>query len=386
MSRLRGHVLVADDERDLRALFSEILQEEGLEVATAADATGALAALRHDDFDLVVSDICMPGPSGVDFLRQVHEQDPDLPVLLVTGRPSLETAVKAVEHGAFRYLLKPVDPAALRSAVKNGLTQRRMANLRREALEYLDGRHGREQELTDHNAVLTSAVRSLWMAYQPIVRASDKTVYGYEALVRSAEPRLPDPGALFGAAERLGRVFDVSRTVRSLVAEGVTADGPPRFLNVHPVDLGDDRLYDGAEPLSLRAQGVVLEITERATLGSIPDLRGKVRRLREMGYRVAVDDLGAGYAGLSSFAAIEPDVVKLDMSLVRGVDREPVKRKLISSMTTLCRELGVLVVAEGVETLGESEVLVELGCDLLQGFLIGRPGVLALNTPSSPHS
>jgi len=374
---MTGHVLVADDEPDLRALFSDILQQGGLAVATACDSKEALSALREDDFDLVVSDICMPGGDGVEFLKQVHEQDPDLPVVLVTGRPSLETAIEAVGHGALQYLVKPVTPKALLDAVRGGLILRRRASLRREALEYLEGPRAQSPSDRDVEDVFTRALLSLWMAYQPIVWAKDATVYGFEALVRTAEPRVPDPGVLFATAEQLGRVWDVSRGVRALVAEAAHGDAPPRFVNVHPIDLGDRRLYDAREPLSAKARGIVLEITERAALGSIPDLRGKVRDLRQMGFRIAVDDLGAGYSGLSSFATLEPDVVKLDTSLVRGIDREPVKRKLVSSMTTLCRELGVLVVAEGVETREESLVLTELGCDLLQGFYFGRPGVFA---------
>jgi EAL domain-containing protein (putative c-di-GMP-specific phosphodiesterase class I) len=381
---LRGKVLVADDEADLRSLIAEVLAEEGLAVTTAADAGTALTALREGDFDLVVSDICMPGPNGLEFLRQIREEDPDLPVLLVTGQPSLETAIQAVEHGALQYLIKPFSAGDLRAAARRGLNLRRMAALRREALDYLDHH---VPEVADTGATLSRAIGSLWMAYQPIVRATDGSVYGYEALVRSAEPRLPDPGALFTTAERLGRVWDVSSAVRSRVAAGIRPGCRHRFLNVHPLDLGDPRLYDRAEALAERAGQVVLEITERATLGSIPDLRGKVLTLRDMGFRIAVDDLGAGYSGLSSFAALEPDVVKLDMSLVRGIDQEDVKRKLVSSMTTLCRELGVLVVAEGVETQRESEVLTELGCELLQGFYYGRPGLLpeALETiPTTP--
>ena len=121
------------------------------------------------------------------------------------------------------------------------------------------------------------------------------------------------------------------------------------------------------------ASRVVLEVTEREALDGIPDLRERVRSLRSLGYRLAVDDLGAGYAGLSSFAVLEPDIVKIDMSLVRAVDREPLKSRLIDSIVTLCRDLGPLVVAEGIETSAERSVLVELGCDLLQGYLIGRP-------------
>jgi EAL domain-containing protein (putative c-di-GMP-specific phosphodiesterase class I) len=93
-----------------------------------------------------------------------------------------------------------------------------------------------------------------------------------------------------------------------------------------------------------------------------------------MGFRIAIDDLGAGYAGLTSFATLEPEFVKLDMSLVRDVDRNPTKEKLIRSMTSLCKDLGMMVVAEGVETLAEREVLERLGCDLLQGYLLAKPG------------
>jgi EAL domain-containing protein (putative c-di-GMP-specific phosphodiesterase class I) len=119
----------------------------------------------------------------------------------------------------------------------------------------------------------------------------------------------------------------------------------------------------------------VLEVTERASLEHIPDVRGRVRSLRQLGFRVAIDDVGAGYAGLTSFVALEPDIVKIDMALIRGVDREPIKRRLIGSMVSVCQSMEILVVAEGVETEAEQRVLVDLGCDLLQGFLLGLPAV-----------
>jgi len=92
-----------------------------------------------------------------------------------------------------------------------------------------------------------------------------------------------------------------------------------------------------------------------------------------MGYRIAVDDLGAGYAGLTSFAQLEPHIVKLDMSLVRNVHEAPTKRKLIQSIVALCRDLGIEPVGEGVETAAERDVLEQLGCTLLQGYLFGKP-------------
>jgi EAL domain-containing protein (putative c-di-GMP-specific phosphodiesterase class I) len=373
---LKGRVLVADDEEDLRELYSQALFDAGYEVEMAPDVKAALAQIGRAAFDLVVSDIVMPGLDGISFLKAIHDQDPDLPVILVTGQPTLESAIRAMEYGAVQYLVKPVALDQLVNAVERGLGLRQMARLRREASDYL-GRTGRS---VDDGAALdlslTRAISSIWMAYQPIVRASDGQVYGYEALLRSNEPSLPHPGAVFDAAEKLGRVSEVGRAVRRSVAASFDLLKCPVFVNIHPLDLADEVLLGHDDPLASRASDVVLEITERASLEGIPDFRTRILNLRDVGYRIAVDDLGAGYAGLNTFAALEPDVVKLDMTLVRNADTEPVKRKLIGSMASLCRDLGIQVIAEGIETQPERDVVVALGCDFLQGFLIGRPGPL----------
>jgi EAL domain-containing protein (putative c-di-GMP-specific phosphodiesterase class I) len=121
------------------------------------------------------------------------------------------------------------------------------------------------------------------------------------------------------------------------------------------------------------ADRVVLEITERAQLESVVDVSNRVARLRELGFKVAIDDIGAGYSGLTSFALLKPDMVKLDMALVRDLDKDPVKRRLASLVIQLCRDLGIEVVGEGIETRQERDTLLDLGCDLLQGYLFGRP-------------
>jgi EAL domain-containing protein (putative c-di-GMP-specific phosphodiesterase class I) len=122
------------------------------------------------------------------------------------------------------------------------------------------------------------------------------------------------------------------------------------------------------------ANRVVLEITERASLERVKDVKAKLSELRRIGFRIATDDLGAGYAGLTSFATLEPEFVKLDMSLVRDIDRNHTKEALVRSMASVCKELGMMVVAEGVETPQECDRLVALGCDFLQGYLLAKPG------------
>ena len=99
----------------------------------------------------------------------------------------------------------------------------------------------------------------------------------------------------------------------------------------------------------------------------------RIDKLRGLGYRIAVDDLGAGYAGLASFARLRPDVVKLDMSLVRALDTDPIRRKLVGSLTRASHDLGIQVVAEGIETEAERDAVAALEVDLLQGYLLGRP-------------
>ena len=147
------------------------------------------------------------------------------------------------------------------------------------------------------------------------------------------------------------------------------------FVNLHPADLEDEELYADDGALTPFASNVVLEITERAALDRIHELQSRVKRLRSLGYRIAIDDLGAGYAGLTSFAQLEPEVVKVDMSLIRGIDSSPVKQKLVRSIVALCTELDIQLVAEGIETPAERDSLDLVGGDLRQGYLFARPGL-----------
>jgi len=223
------------------------------------------------------------------------------------------------------------------------------------------------------DATFVRALRSLWLAYQPIVSARDGRVIAHEALVRSDEPALGDPVALFDAAGRRSRRRRLSRAIRARLAADLRSMAGDVFTNVGPEELDDPTLYDPRGPLAPFASRIVLEVTEQAPLERVPDLTGRIARLRALGYRLAVDDLGAGYAGHVSLAILEPEIVKLDMSLVRGVDRDPARREVVRSTTRLCQRLGCLVVAEGIETVDERDAVLELGCDALQGFLFAHP-------------
>lgn len=371
----KGKILVVDDHEPLLRAVRRVLEGAGYEVAAAADGATAAALLEGGSFDAILSDIEMPRMNGIQLLQLARCRDEEVPVVLMTGSPHLTTAVQAVAHSALQYLLKPIDMAEVLGVMSHAVRLARMARLKRDALVLVsDGRIKADHLVLE--ASFERALDTLWMAYQPIVRANDQSLFGYEALLRSEEKTLPHPGLILDAAERLGRLDDLGRKIRSSASDSVPAAQAHSlfFVNLHARDLLDETLLSHASPLSAVASRVVLEITERDSLDAIKDARAKIAELRRMGFRIAIDDLGAGYAGLTSFATLEPEFVKLDMSLIRDVDKNPTKAKLIRSMTSLCKELGMLIVAEGVETLAERDVLVDLGCDLLQGYLLARPG------------
>lgn len=370
-----GRVLLVDDEPEVLRGFARVLRTRGHEVVMAARGAEAIQKLSERPFDVIVSDIAMPDMDGLQLLKEVRRRDLLVPVILATGSPAVKTAAEAVDNGAFQYLIKPIQNENLRQVVEHGIRVSRIARVKQEAAELL----GKDAALgADHAGLevsLDRALDTLWIAFQPIVDVKTHTIHAFESLLRSNEPALPHPGAVLDAAERLGRLDALGRIVRERAAREV-AEAPELrlFVNLHVRDLLDPDLSDPEAALSKIANRVVLEITERSSLEDVRDARMRVAALRELGFRIAVDDMGAGYAGLSSFALLEPDVVKLDMSLIRDVHRSATKRRVIRSMTELSKGMGIEVVAEGVETAEERDVLIELGCELLQGYLFAKPG------------
>src|SRR5450432_3789455 len=371
--RAPARVLLVDDEPAISRGLARILTSAGHVVSTARSGEEAVAQFGTAMFDVIVSDIRMPGMDGLTLLRSIRAKDLDIPVAFLTGDPALETVLEAMEHGAFRYLMKPVDGKELVDLVERAAQHHRLARVRREAAEtFVSQRIGDKAGL---EARYSSGVEKLWMAMQPVLSWRNRSVYAYEALLRTDEPTMRNPVDFVDAAERLGRTRELGRVIRRRVAD-LMASVPPGtkvFINLHPSDLVDEELGASDGALTPFAARVVLEVTERATLDEVHGLPACVARLRSLGFRIALDDLGAGYAGISSFAMLEPEIVKVDMSLIRGIHNSPMKQKLFQSFTTLCRDLDVAIVAEGVEVAEERDCLSRLGGDLYQGYLFAKP-------------
>jgi EAL domain-containing protein (putative c-di-GMP-specific phosphodiesterase class I) len=368
-------ILVVDDEDGVRNALARALRGGGYNVTAVASVQEAKSKISATAFDLVISDLHMPIEGGLELLQSIRESDPELPVILITGAPTTESAVGALQLKATGYFTKPIDPPRLLSEITRVLKMRELADVRRHAHEVTRKDTAERGELS---RTFDSALDQLYMVFHPVVVWPGREIFGYEALMRTKEKALGNPLLLLESAERLGRLNDLGRAVRRRCAQAAkdSPDGVPLLVNLHPIDLADPEMYSQTAPLSEVASRVVLEITERAQLETVPDVEKRIANLRAMGYRVAIDDIGAGYSGLNSFALLRPDFVKIDMALVRGIDSDPVKRRLTTLLVQLCADLSIGVIAEGVETKAERDTLNDIGCDLLQGYLFAKP-----NTP-----
>lgn len=369
-SRLR--VLLVDDDRPMRTALARLLEHAGFAPLTAGSVDEAKRILANETIDVIVSDINMPGSSGLQFLADVRDQDASLPFILMTAAPQLESAILAVNLGAFRYLMKPVDLAELEATVRKAGLARSFARLQKEAL---DAVRSEDAARATASRLVDEAMAGLWMAWQPITSHKGTQLFAFEALLRSDEPQLSNPEVFVTSAQRIERGRELSRRIRARVAESIQGfpDGALALVNIVAEDLADPDLVDPAAPLSAHASRVVLEITERTKLDASLNLPTRVKQLRAMGYRLAVDDLGAGYSGLSSITQLEPSIVKLDMSLIRDIHESMTRRAVVASMVILCQSMNIQIIAEGVEKVEEAAALWDLGIELTQGYLFGRP-------------
>ncbi|HEX2731543.1 MAG TPA: EAL domain-containing protein [Polyangiaceae bacterium] len=370
---LNGKVLLVDDDPFVLREYGKLLERMGLQVSFATDGQLALECFGRQPIDVVVTDLAMPTMGGLHFLRELRKINVDVPVILITGSPDVQTAVAALEYGAFHYLTKPVSPDKFKGTLSRALAFRALDRLHRAGDE--NGSKPGMPAFAALEARFEAALSNLWIAFQPIVSWSRKGAFAYEALVRSTEPSMNNPGLLFDAADQLGRMLHLGRAIRAKVADTISRHPDKRFfVNLNPIELNDDELHSSGCPLAPFANQIVFEVTERTALASVSGVTAQIERLRKNGYQIAVDDLGAGYASLSSFIHIEPDFVKVDLSLVRDLHLSPRKRTLIRGINQICvKDLGISVICEGVEKAEERDVLLAEGIDFLQGYYFARP-------------
>jgi EAL domain-containing protein (putative c-di-GMP-specific phosphodiesterase class I) len=240
----------------------------------------------------------------------------------------------------------------------------------------------RSRKISDLKGLLRDG--AVFMEYHPIIVTETEEVYGYEALARGRRPGLRSPEVLLDVASEANLLWELSRLLRKRAVEGIAGDlleGQYLFLNVDPHDFNDPEFRD----LTPEALGVddpdriVLEITERTAIRDYPKFQEYLATFRDRGFRFAVDDAGSGYAGLGSIANLDPDYIKLDISLISNIDTNFLKQNLVQTLVSFAEEHGAMVVAEGVERREEFEAVKEIGVHLTQGFLFHKPRFAGLD-------
>jgi len=221
-------------------------------------------------------------------------------------------------------------------------------------------------------------------AYQPIVDLAKRTIFGREALVRT-----PSGGP---AAEVLGRVTDANQymfdqTCRVQAIRGAAELGMEEMLMINflPNAVYEpaaciSKTLEAAKACGFPSHRIVFEVSEGEKVHDRKHLVNIFKEYRRFGFRTAIDDFGAGYAGLNLLADYQPDIVKVDMELVRHVDSSLAKQEIVKGIVGICKALHVDVIAEGVETVEEREFLRSAGIHLMQGYLFCRPAFKALGT------
>lgn len=223
--------------------------------------------------------------------------------------------------------------------------------------------------------------KNLRIVYQPLVSLHSGQIFGYEALSRGPERTpLANPVTLFSLAEAADLLLPLDNLSREKAIEGMAAFLPDQklFLNISPEIIGAPSFTSGRtlkllNNLNLTPNNVVFEITERTSIKDFSKFRRVLEHYRDQGFLVAVDDAGAGYSSLQSIAELHPDFIKIDMSLIKDVDKNPVKQALIETFVTFAQKINSELVAEGIETPEEFTTLMKIGIHYGQGFFLARP-------------
>ena len=318
-----------------------------------------------------------------------HTQGTLRRILLESGLPFEEPSedILAIE----------ITPEGLRSLSKllvDGLSEAELMDCKAVLIEkgsaFDLGALPRMQDL----ATLTAVVRGEWLVemmredrlavhFQPIVSAaSPEKVFAYECLLRGLDKEggFVSPGDMFGVAKRAGLLFNLDREARIKAILEASGFGLEHniFINFNPRSIYDPvsclkSTMSAIGRSDLSPERIVFEITESEEIKDEKQLKRILDFYRERGFKVALDDLGAGYSSLNLLASLRPDFVKLDVGLVRDVDSDPYRAAIAAKLLELAKDLGITVVAEGVETEEQWRWLVTHGADFVQGFFFARP-------------
>jgi EAL domain-containing protein (putative c-di-GMP-specific phosphodiesterase class I)/CheY-like chemotaxis protein len=378
-------VLIADDEPALRLALADLLAHEDRValVGTAGDADEAIDLAGRLRPEVALVDVKMPGGGGPHAARGIVSTSPDTRVIALSAFEDRPTVLEMLRAGAVGYLVKGTAAdeivssiarvadggTSLSDEVIGGLVDELTSQLRREEHERADRQQRREA------VERFVSGDGLAIAYQPILELRSRDVVGYEALARFRSLPERPPDEWFAEAVELELGVQLELTAIRHALRGLERIPPHAYLSVNASHraASSPRLR---EVLGPHAHRVMVEITEHERISDYSRLAAALAALRERGARIAIDDAGAGFASLRHTLQLAPDVVKVDISLTRSIDADRARRAMASALISFADEMGMTIVAEGIETQRELDTLLELGVRFGQGFFLAEPGSL----------
>jgi EAL domain-containing protein (putative c-di-GMP-specific phosphodiesterase class I)/AmiR/NasT family two-component response regulator len=375
-------VLIADDEPSLREALAELFahEERVVLVGSAGDAEEAIELAVSRRPDVAILDVNMPAGGGARAAREIIRVSPATRVIALSAFEDRPTVLEMLRAGAVGYLVKGGEAdhildsiarvvdggASLSSGVIDAIVDELSSQLRREEIE-LEQREARREQIGRF-----VAGKGVTIVYQPILDLRTREIVGTEALSRFHSLPLRPSNEWFTEAVglELGVPLELSTIRRALPALAWLPEG--KYLSVncsHRAAMSGEL----ADAFGAAAPRIVVEITEHEPVEDYGVLGRALADLRAAGVRIAIDDAGAGFASLRHTLRLRPDIVKIDISIVRDVDRDRGKRALASALTSFADEMGMAVIAEGIETHQELAALREIGVAYGQGFLLAEP-------------
>jgi EAL domain-containing protein (putative c-di-GMP-specific phosphodiesterase class I) len=382
-------VLVVDDNENNVLLLERLLKRIGIgRVVGITDPRETVTQYQAIEPDLILLDLHMPHLDGVAVLEQLGIVIPKgsfTPVLVLTADATLDAKQRALAAGAKDFVTKPFEQTEVLLRVKNLLETRALhvalkrhnADLETQLAESAERerRLAREQDVRRSRVQQVLDDEDITMVFQPIVDLLTSRVVGVEALARfSAQPeRRPDKWFAEAALAGLGNDLELLAVRLAVTHLDQLPDNTYLSVNVSPRTALDPRL---TETLCSRAAQIVLELTEHAPVDQYDHLLAALTELRDAGIRIAVDDAGSGYASLQHILRLNPDIIKLDIELIRGINADPARQSLAAALVLFGDKIGATITAEGIETTDELRTLRRLHVPFGQGYHFGRPGHL----------
>lgn len=241
-----------------------------------------------------------------------------------------------------------------------------------------DNLHGRDAG-DEFMAILNEG--NIHTVYQPIISLKNGSVLGYEALSRGPrDSMMESPTTLFEAARMYDKLWELELLCRIRALENAAwmNNGYKIFLNVDPDIIHDEKFRQGftkefVQEYGINPENIVFEVTEKRSISDLAGFRKIITHYKDQGYKIAVDDAGAGYSGLNMITDIHPHFIKLDMNLIRDIDKTGLKYALVRNFNEFCQVTDIKLIAEGIETENELNALIDIGIEYGQGYLIQRP-------------